>query len=74
MQSHFPFDFSDAYYKCKFDIESFKNKMLEFNARFEKIIDSFDNCSMRFDNETDALVTKNWIEAQIILNKLTGIS
>lgn len=72
MQGHFPFDFSDAHYTCNFDLESFKNKMIDFNARFEIMIDGFDNCLIRFDNETDAVAAKNWIEAQVIMNKLTG--
>lgn len=72
MHGNFPFDFSDAHYTYKINVEVLENKMLEFNARFENTIDGFDNCLVRFNNEQDAIAAKNWIEAQIVLNKLAG--
>ncbi len=74
MRGDFPFDIADACHIYKLNTESFKEKMIEFNAKSKKVYYSFDNCSFTFNNETDAIAAKNWIESQIIVNKNMGIS
>ena len=71
MRGHFPLDEADVYYTYKLDMEIFIKKMYEFNCRFEKM-NSYNNC-VRFNSEEDAMAAKNWIEAQIVMNKIIGI-